>query len=137
LSSKKSTILLSLLIIPLAMVVIQKLNSSPQATPEKVENQATLTPVTQPSVANKTGNAEDIYQGQYVIFFSGNMAEATTQKLFFDEHQNVQYLGEGNFPGVSVVRIDNKVEETLTYLKGKDYIDLIIKNQDGLDCHTN
>jgi hypothetical protein len=77
------------------------------------------------------------YKDEFVIFFSGNMAEPETQKLFFDQHKDIRYLAKGNFPGVIVVKIERDVQETLNYLKGKDYIDLIIKNQDGLECHTN
>jgi len=76
------------------------------------------------------------YEDEFVIFFSQNMAEKTAQKLFFDEHKNVIWLQNGNFPGVAVVKIKVDQKETIAMLKEKDYIDLIIPNQEGLECHS-
>ncbi len=130
--NKKNYYLLSLLLVPLVFVIYQ--------TARKTVVQPTV-----PSLSEEM-RKEDIpesleevtkYKDEYVIFFSGNMVELETRKLFFNQHKNIKYLGEGNFPGVTLVKIERDVEQTLSYLKEKDYIDLIIKNQDGLDCHTN
>ncbi|MCP4297538.1 MAG: hypothetical protein GY786_18220 [Proteobacteria bacterium] len=130
--TKKNYFLLSLLLVPLAFVIYQTVGKTvdqptvPGSSEEmrKKDNPESLEEVTK-------------YKDEYVIFFSGNMVELATRKLFFNQHKNIKYLGEGNFPGVTLVKIESDVEGTLSSLKEKDYIDLIIKNQDGLDCHNS
>ena len=134
--SKKSILLLSLLIIPLVTVLYQKIGTKQEYVEKTAIASQVKTEVVKPELKASSATTEK-YKDEFIIFFSGNMADPTTQQLFYDEHENVQYLGEGNFPGVSVVKIEKDVEETLDVLKQKDYIDLVIKNQDGLDCHTN
>lgn len=132
--TKKNYYLLSLLLIPTMFVIYQiGTNSTPEPGQLK-QIQEKVTPVDGDSLPLEK---VEKFNNEFVIFFSGNMTEPTTQKLFFDQHKNIIYLGEGNFPGVVVVKIEHDTERILNNLKGKDYIDLIIKNQEGLDCHSN
>lgn len=85
----------------------------------------------------------DGYRGQdeispdveYVVYESENEA-AQGLRSFLSGRQDMQYVGKGLLPGVSVVRIRKEgLQASLTSLRQQPFVNLALKARVGMICH--